>query len=49
VTAQLNGRSYSLIRYYPTTFDMPNDETQGRDEASRPSYTAGLGAPEVLA
>lgn len=49
VTASMNGRSYSLIRYYPNKFDLPYDETQGIDPDSRPSYTGGLGAPEVLA
>ena len=49
VTASMNGKSYSLIRYYPNKFDLPYDETQGIDPDSRPSYTGGLGAPEVLA
>lgn len=49
VTALMNGKSYSLIRYYPNKFDLPYDETQGVDPESRPSYTGGLGAPEVLA
>lgn len=53
-TVVMNGVTTSVIRFFPDKLAMPQDMTQGEyasieDENLRPSYTAGLGAKDILA
>jgi hypothetical protein len=50
VTASVNGQNFRHIAFFPNKLDMPPDETQGTfNDDAPPTYTTGLGTPEVLA
>lgn len=46
----VDGVSVLLCGYFPTVMSLPHDNTQGDDFLNtQPTYTSGLGSPEVLA